>query len=86
MIAHMKLVSQMEVWAPFWFPPTVDLTGLRVGACSKPSVAYDPGPFLALATGQEQLVQIAFKALTYYLIIHPIVYVDPPPAGGARLY
>jgi len=49
-------------------------TGLTdFGACSKPAYGYDPAPFLAVVTGQQDLVKIAFTTLTYILIIHPIV-------------
>lgn len=63
--------------------PTKGLT-LHIGSCSKPAVGYDPAPFLVLVTGQQVLIQIAFKALTYFLILHPIVYADPPSFGQWR--
>ena len=57
----------------------------HVGSCSKPAVGYDPAPFLVLVTGQQALVQIAFKALTSFLLLHPIAYADPPSASGAHI-
>jgi len=69
----------------FHVPTKNRLMLLPVGSCSQPAVGYDPGPLLVLVTGQQALVQIAFKALTYFLILHPIVYANPPSTNGAPL-